>query len=220
MIKNIRIALIYRTAALLIAVSGVLELLNVFHGEFSVGSLYYYTTLSNILVIVLFVMLLARTVSGARKAETQSACFFPRFEMVCVIDILLTFGVFWVLLVPYMNGEMALWTFGNLSVHAITPLLCLADYILFKKPQRLKYRDIYYVAIFPILYVVFSSIAGLAGHVYFISQADGKPVRFPYFFYDFDRIGMTSLVYIAALLAVFFIIGHVFYLIDKRVKKK
>ena len=220
MIKNKRAALIFRIAALLVAVAGVLETLGVFHGDFSIDTLYYYTTLSNILVIVLFAMLIAKTISGIRKDELQSACFFPRFSMVCVIDILLTFGVFWVLLVPYFNGTMELWTFGNLSVHAITPLLCLLDYVLFTQPRHLKYRDIYYVAIFPILYVILSSLAGLAGHVYFSSSADGGPVRFPYFFYDFDRIGMVSLAYIAGLLAVFFIIGHIFYFVDKKVRKQ
>ena len=220
MIKNKRIALIYRVVTILIAVAGVLELLDVFHGNFSSGTLYYYTTQSNILVIILFGMLIARTVSGIRKGDEENACYFPRFSMVCVIDILLTFGVFWILLAPYADGMIKLWTFGNLSVHAITPMLCLLDYILFTKPRSLKYRDIYYVAIFPICYVVFSSLAGLAGHVYSISAADGKPVRFPYFFFDFDRIGMLSLVYIAVLLVVFFMIGHIFYIIDKNAREK
>ena len=219
MIKNKRIALIYRMAAMLAAIAGVLELLSVFDGKFSIGTLYYYTTLSNILVIVLFGMLIARTISGIRKGDKENACYYPRVSMICTIDILLTFGVFWVLLVPYMNGSMKLWTFGNLSVHAITPLLCLLDYILFTEPHRLKYRDIYYVAVFPIFYVIFSSIAGLAGHVYSISSIDGKPVRFPYFFFDFDRIGIVALAYIAGLLVVFFIIGHIFYFIDKKARK-
>jgi len=45
-------------------------------------------------------------------------------------------------------------------------------------------------------------------------------VRFPYFFYDFDRIGAVSLVYIGALLVFFLMLGHIFYLFDRKIRKK
>ena len=64
-----------------------------------------------------------------------------------------------------------------------------------------------------------SSIAGLLGYVYFISAADGLPVRFPYFFYDFDRIGILSLAYIGAMVAFFLLAGHAFYYVDRRLRK-
>ena len=219
MIKNTRAALAFRIAATLIAAAGFLDLLGVFSGSFHPEVLYYYTAQSNILVIALFVILSARTASGNLKGTEQSARCCPRFEMVCTIDILLTFCVFWALLVPYMAGEFYLWTFSNLAVHAITPLLCLLDYILFSERRRLKHRDVYYVAIFPICYVIYSSVAGLAGHVYGISQTDGKPVRFPYFFFDFDRIGALALAYIGGLLIFFFIVGYIFYYLDSRASK-
>ena len=219
MIKDKRIALIFRVAALLVALAGLLDLLGVFSGKVYIGTLYYYTTLSNILAIILFVMLAVRTVNGIRKGENGGSCYFPRFAMVCTIDVLITFVVYWVLLVPYFGDTMYLWAFGNLAVHAITPLLCLFDYILFSEPRRLKRRDILYVAIFPLCYVVFSSIAGLTGHVYGMSSADDKPIRFPYFFFDFDRIGALSLAYIGGLLIFFCLIGCVFYFIDSKLRK-
>ena len=219
MIKNRKIALVFRVAAGLTAVAGLLDLVGVFQGELYTGILYYYTAQSNIMAIVLFGMLIAKTISGFRNGEGKSACYFPRFAMICTVDILLTFVVFWVLLVPQLAGILPLWTFSNLAVHAITPLLCLIDYVLFAEPRRLKYRDVYYVAIFPICYVIVSSVLGLAGHVYGISPTDGAPVRFPYFFYDFDRIGLLSLAYIGALVVVFLIIGYIFYYIDAKVRK-
>ena len=219
MVKDKRAALIFRIAVTLIAAAGLLDLLGIFGGVIHTGTLYYYTAQSNILVIVLFVMLSVRTAAGILKGTDNNACFYPRFEMICVIDILLTFCVFWVLLVPYMAGEYYLWTFSNLAVHAVTPLLCLLDYILFSEPRRLKRRDIFYVAIFPICYVVYSSLIGLGGYIYGISQADGKPVRFPYFFFDFDRIGALALAYIGGLLVFFFGIGCIFYYLDSKVRR-
>jgi hypothetical protein len=139
--------------------------------------------------------------------------------MVCAVDIMLTFIVYWTLLVPEMGGDgIPLWTFYNLSVHAVTPLLCLFDYILFSEPRHIKYRDIYYIVIYPLCYVAFASIAGLSGHVYG-TAADGAPVRFPYFFFDFDRIGLFSFAYIGGVLVFFILIGHGFYYIDSKIRK-
>jgi len=219
MIKSKKIALLYRSAALFIAVAGMLDLLGVFQGTFHSNILYFYTAQSNVMAIILFIILLVKSIRDVNNDDIKGACYFPRFSMVCSINVMLTFAVFWVLLVPQLAGILPLWTFSNLAVHAITPLLCLCNYILFSDPNHLKYRDVYYVTIFPICYLAGSSIAGLAGHIYGISAADGAPIRFPYFFYDFDRIGSLSLVYITGIVIFFLIIGHIFYYIDKKVRK-
>jgi hypothetical protein len=112
--------------------------------------------------------------------------------------------VFWALLAGTVDAAY-LRTFENLAIHAITPLLCLADYILFTQARHLKYRDVYYTCAFPLFYVVFAGIAGFAGYVYyhigeiehpFSSYIHMVPVRFPYFFLDFDRIGFMVFAYI------------------------
>jgi hypothetical protein len=215
---------LFRVLSLLLAVAGFLAMLGIFGGNFWPRTLAFYTMQSNILAIILFGMLAVRTAGGLRECIKGEAGYFARFEMVVTINILLTFVVYWVLLAPTLFTiveEFSLWTFDNLAVHAITPLLCLADYVLFTQPRHLKYRDIYCVCIFPLAYLIGSSIAGLLGYVYFISLSDGLPVRFPYFFYDFDRIGLTALAYIGALIVFFLIIGHVFYALDrKRGKQK
>jgi len=221
MIKDKRIALIFRSAAFIIATTGLLAMMGAFKGELHFQSLAFYTMQSNILAIVLFGMLIVRTAIGLRDGNKGNAGYFARFEMICVIDIMLTLIVFWILLAPTlfsMVGEFSMWSFDNLAVHAFTPLLCLLDYILFTQPKHLKYRDVYYVVIFPIAYLIGTSIAGLMGYVY-MTASDGKPMRFPYFFYDFDRIGAVSFLYIGALIVFFLIISHIFYFIDQKIRK-
>ena len=219
MIKSKRVALIYRAASLLFAIAGVLSLTGVFKGEFNANVLFYYTAQSNILAIILFVMLTGKTIAELRKSNRNSACFYPRFALIVAINCMLTFVVFWVLLVPAMgDGGIPLWTFFNLSVHAVTPLLCLIDYLLFSQPRRMKYRDIYYTTIFPLLYSAFATIAGLLGHV-FSYTPDGTPVRAPYFFLSFDAIGFSVFIYAGALLVFFMLIGHGLYFIDRKVRK-
>jgi hypothetical protein len=168
-------------------------------------------------------MLIFRTAKGwALDGVRGKTGYFARFEMVCAIDLLLTLAVFWALLAPSItssNSRFSLWSFANLSVHLIAPLLCLIDYILFSEARHLKYSDIYAVLIFPLAYLAFSSLAGLMGHAYGVSAVDGNPVRFPYFFLDFDRTGAMPLVYIGALTVFFLIIAHVFYIIDNKLRR-
>jgi len=219
MVKSIRFAFAFRCVALIIATAGFLDMLGVFFGEPRLGTLAYYTMQSNILAIVLFFMLTIRTATALRDGKGGGVGFFPRFGMVCTIDIMLTFIVYWALLAPMlftMIEEYSLWTFDNLAVHGITPLLCLLDYVLFTRPRHLKYRDVYYVCIFPMLYLVGTTLAGLLGYVYYVSAADGMPVRFPYFFYDFDRIGTASAAYIGAMIVFFLLVGHLFYFVDRK----
>ena len=219
MIKDKRIAVIFRTVSLLFAIVGLLAMMGVFQGDVYPGILAYYTIQSNILAVILFGMLTARTATALRQKSVGNAGYFTRFEMICVIDVMLTFFVYWILLSPNiftMADGYSQWSFKNLAIHGITPLLCLLDYILFSQPRRLKYRDVYCVVIYPLAYLAATSIAGLLGYTYQISPVDGNPVRFPYFFYDFDRIGATSLLYIGALVMFFLIIAHGFYFVDKK----
>ena len=138
-----------------------------------------------------------------------------------MIDIMLTMFVFWVLLGPdlfTMNGPFAPFQFSSLATHLVTPLLCLLDYILFTDSGHLRYSDVYLVLIYPLVYMVRTSIAGLLGYVYRVNP-DCTPLRFPYFFYDFDRIGAQSLLYIGVLVLFFLLLSHGCYWVDKKVKK-
>lgn len=222
MIKNRFIALISRCVCFIICFFGIIDTMGAFGGRFSGASLMFYTVQSNILVLLMFGLLIFKTsVTLKNEGADGSAGFFPRLSMICSIDILLTFGVYWIMLVPQQfamtDGGMNLWSFSNLAVHGITPLLMLADYIFFTESGHLKVKDIFLCAVYPLFYVVLSTIAGFSGYVYF--NSDNGPVRFPYFFIDYDQQGGLVAVYIIALLAVFFLLGFLLYLLDKKVKK-
>jgi len=164
MIQNRRFALVFRLGALLFATVGVLAQIGVFGGIISFSTFMYYTIQSNLLAIVLFAMLAVKTAKSLRDGVKGPAGWYPRFEMVCAVNVLVTFIVFWALLAQMLSVEY-LMSFENIAVHGLTPLLVLADYILFTKARHLKYRDVYYTCIFPLFYVVFTSIAGLAGYI-------------------------------------------------------
>lgn len=220
MIKNRLVATIFRGAAAIFALGVIMSQVGVFRGDINFPIMMYYTIQSNILAGVMFAILFVRTLKGLKNDGAKgSASYLPRFEMVCVIDLFLTFFVYWVMLVPQsfsMDGDMGLWTFDNLAVHLITPLLCLVDYILFAKPGNLKYKDTFAVLIYPLSYVLLTSIMGFCGFNYGYLGANGMPVRFPYFFLDFDQLGLMVFVYVAALVLFFLLLSHIMYFIDKK----
>jgi len=204
-------------------IAGFLSMMGVFSGSVQPSMLVYYTMQSNALAIVLFAMLVIRTAIGLRKEKTGSAGYYARFEMICVTNLLLTFFAFWLMLAPRlfsMTDEFSMWSFGNLAVHCITPLLGLIDYILFYKIHNLKYRDVYFSVFVPLFYFAVTSVAGLLGYVYRTSAIDGKPIHYPYYFYDYDRIGAEAFVYIAVMTGVYILFVHIFYFIDIKRRKK
>ncbi|GHU70541.1 hypothetical protein FACS1894184_16130 [Clostridia bacterium] len=210
-----RFALVFRLCSLLFAMAGVLKQIGVFGGSVHLGSLMFYTMQSNLLVIVMFAMLTIRTAQGLYDGRHGSNGWYSRFEMICTVDILLTFVVFWILLTPGSSTDFLL-SFENLSAHTFTPVLCLIDYMLFSERKRLKYHDVYYTCIFPALYVLFTAIAGLAGYVYWYNEETQLTVRAPYFFLDYYTIGTQAGLYIIAILIFILAVSHVFFWIDRK----
>jgi hypothetical protein len=222
MIHDRVVALIFRIACLTFTFAGLMSVVRLLDGlDFSI--LMYYTIQSNLLALVLFGLLTVRTVTGLRQdGRTGKTGYYPRFEMVVVIDLLVTLIVYWALLAPAAISTgvefSSLLTFSNIALHLITPLLCVIDYFLFTDSGHLKYKDIYFVLIFPLAYLALTSTAGFMGYVYRIA-ADGSPVRFPYFFYDYDRIGAAAFLYIGGLILFFLLLSHGLYFFDQKVQK-
>lgn len=224
MIKNRFAALIYRLFCLLFTLVGLLVHMDILNGNLNLRMFMYYTIQSNLLALAMFAILTAKTIRDIRKnGKLGPAGYYPRFEMVCCIDLLLTLIVYWVMLAPgafSMGTETGLFSFDNLAVHLVVPLLCILDYFLFTTPGHLKYRDVYYVLIYPLFYVLFTTVAGLMGYVYRISSIDGRPVRFPYFFFDWDDVGAKGFLYILVLVAFFLLLSHLLYWLDKKRAKQ
>jgi hypothetical protein len=222
MIKDRRIAIAFRLIFFTIILIGLILQMNVFGGGDPLLRLMYYTIQSNILALFMFGLLLIKTIwCYVREGKFGETGFFARFEMVCVIDLLLTLLVYWVLLAPgafSMGNEFAVFTFANISVHLLAPLFCLMDYILFPESGHLKYRDVYAILIFPFIYLAFTSAVGFMGYVYMVSS-DGRLIHFPYYFYDYDEVGLKAFLYIGVLVIIFLLLAHVIYWVDKKLKK-
>lgn len=203
-----------RTISFIIALTGILATCGLFKGVWRWSSWMYYTIQSNVLIILLFGYLVIASIKSimveGKKGEIKSNA---HFEMVCMIDIFLTFLVYWTMLAPQIGN---IWKYDNVIVHGITPLLCIFDYYLFIPRKRLTYKDVYLSLIFPLSYVGATTVAGFLGYRYSYDRS-GKPVHFPYFFMDYDRIGWRALYYILGLSIFIIIISYIVYRIDRKV---
>lgn len=222
MIHDRRFAFVFRLFAFVFTFLGLLSALGVFQGNIQLDKLMFYTVQSNALGVILFLILAIKTGREWRsKGNFGKNGYYPSFEMVCVIDLSLTLLVYWFILVPVnfsMYDEYTPWRFNNLVVHLITPLLCLLDYILFVESRSLRYKNIYYVLIFPLAYVPFVHIAGLFGYVFY-TLPNGTTVSNPYYFMDFTRIGNKAFLNILGLVIFFLILAHIAYFFDRKVRK-
>jgi hypothetical protein len=217
MLRGKNISLYFRVFALIFIIIGLLFHLHVFYGTFRPSQLMYYTLQSNVLAVILFIVLIYSN-SKAIKEKNEEKESVTRFEMVCVIDLLLTFFVYWIMLAPkeFERGDNLL-RFANLAVHFFTPIFCIADYFIFAATKKSKYKGVYYALIFPLSYVLYSSIAGLCGYTYGTAR-DGSPKHYPYFFMDYDRTGSASFLYIVMVAVILILIGHIVYYASKKVR--
>jgi hypothetical protein len=218
MIRNARLSLNFRVFALVLVVAGVLAHMGLFAGSFQAWKLMYYTIQSNILAALLFMILVWSDINvlWGRNHELRSVPL-ARFEMVCVVDLLLTFAVYWALLAP--GSGAALWQIDNLAVHFLTPLLCLIDFLVFAERRASRPRDVSFALIFPLSYVLYSSLAGFAGYTYGVSAVDGRPKHFPYFFIDYERIGASACLYIGLVAVMLGAIGFAVRWLDGRIRR-
>jgi hypothetical protein len=194
--------------------------------------LLYYTTQSNILVAAYFAAVLVKTVLDLKKrGKIGSSSYFEKFAAVTLTAIMLTLIVFWFMLAPAsglmgmgeesgMNFGSFLLSFPNLSVHLITPLLMLADYALFTKRGKLVKKDIFLCALPPIIYYIQATILGFSGIVYRVAK-DGTATHFPYYFIDYDMIGVLGVIgCVLAITVVYLGASYLLVRLDGRLYKK
>lgn len=138
--KKVIFALIYRFVFMGIAIIGIILNTGIFSVGFKYTSLLYYTIQSNLLAFLLFAFLFFKTlisvIKDKRKARTS---FAPQASFMLMVDISLTFLVFWLMLAPGLSGtDYSLSSFHNQAVHTLTPLAVIFDYSLFNPKEELK----------------------------------------------------------------------------------
>lgn len=213
--------MIYRIAAFAIAAVGLLANMEVFTGKPNYYALFAYTTQSNILVCLFFLILIVKTAAKIiRKEEAadKNYGFYPLASFAISFAILITMLIFWLVLAPANWADVNLLTFFNLGVHFINPLLMIADRLLFyKKGAMRKYQPLV-ILFFPYVYILQSFALGLNHAVYF--EPIGIESYYIYPFLDFDQYGALVFAFIAGLTVLFLLLAYGIYFGEKKFSKK
>ncbi|MCH4201473.1 MAG: Pr6Pr family membrane protein [Bacilli bacterium] len=201
-----QIILIVRFAEVIISWLGIIISLGIFEGKLRGNMLLYYTNQSNIICAVVFTALLIYTLKHYRQDNYQSSPSLTRITFLAAIWITVTMLVYWVMLVPYIAPNVA-YNFLNIVVHAIVPILMIGEYLFFSLKGSVTKSDLLLSLSFPFIYLVFSFIVGF-GNIFTYQYSGGETTRFPYFFMDYDKVGLWMIAYILALFAFFFGIAY------------
>ncbi|MCQ2584736.1 MAG: Pr6Pr family membrane protein [Treponema sp.] len=129
----------------------------------------YFTIQSNISLAVIcgigFVLLL-------RNKPVSNLWYLVKF--IGTVSITLTGMVFSFVLAPTMGA--AAWNFQNILTHVIVPIACVVDFFVTGTESSLKYRNVLFVIIPPILYAIYAGIG------YVQNWQFGPGINYPYFF--------------------------------------
>lgn len=219
-VNNRVVALMYRIVAFFIGFFALIYDFGILNGEFKTVNLLYFTIISNLFCVGLFLALIIVTVKDIFKEGIYgSSSISPHVKGEIMISILLTMTVYHFILIPY---ALKINPYQNLKVidiilHYCIPTLTLFDWILFDKKKRFKWYDPLIWTAGPYLYVIFVFIQARFD---IAARINANISDYVYAFLDVKLLGDSAvLVNILSLTIVFVIVGYLIYGID-RIKLK
>jgi len=210
-IKNRIVALIYRCVLIVVCGIGLYITTGLYRGSFSSNSLVYYTTLSNLLCFLFYILLIIRNAANLINGDKAVRMLLPRLKGAFTLMITITMIVYHFMLAGlYADGDFSFYL-QNLILHYIVPSMVIFDWILFDPKRTFHSLDPLYWLSIPILYSAFSLIRAEIG-----GMLPGRTTRYPYFFLDIDEIGWGGvLTYVALFALVFAILGYLIWALDR-----
>ena len=178
----------------------------------------YFTIQSNILIALICA---AGAVMLLKGSEASDIWYTVKF--VGTVSITLTAAVFTFVLAPTL-GDFA-WQPQNILTHLVAPIAAIADFFVTGVFGDIKKRDVLWVELPPLLYVIYAAVCYING----LTFADGN--TYPYFFLNWGgeqgALGFSAgfpfmgcVWWILTLGAVILGVGYIYLLILDRMKAK
>lgn len=215
-VNNRLISLTYRLCAFLLGMGALIYDFGILNGEFKVVNFLYFTIISNLFCMGLFLALIVATIKDIKKDGIYgTTSISPHIKGEILISILLTMTVYHFILIPY---ALKINPYQNLKIvdvifHYFIPVLTLFDWLLFDKKRYFKWYDPLIWTIGPYLYIIFVFIqAGFD----ITARINANMNAYVYAFLDVNLLGNSEVFFnIFSLTVVFIFIGYVIYGIDR-----
>lgn len=146
-------------------------------------ALNFYTLQSNLWVFILELVLLLLTIIEDVKQVSIIKEKMVVLKFVMTVAILVTFIVYWSMLAPYVAQKNVL-ALSNVTLHAISPILMLVDFLVFDREYTFKKNNVYLTIIPPLYYLIFAMVRAEISDTVFTQGS-----RYPYWFIDIDTFG-------------------------------
>jgi hypothetical protein len=208
-------ALVFRLCAVALIVVGLTRLIGLFGQGLSGAAFLFYTTQSNVLVLVWMIALIAVTVRDiARDGPRGSATSWPRLGAAVMMAITVTMLIYLVVLVPatftQAGSSYRPFTLTDDLIHIVTPCLAIADWFLFAPKGRLRLFDPPLWAVIPYLYLAFAFTWAALGRGF------GGDRRYPYPFMNVQELGAQGVALQILVLTVTLVaFGYLYVAADK-----
>lgn len=215
-IKNRLASAIYRVCAFCLGFFAIIYDFGIFNGEFKVINLFYFTIISNLFCVGLFLALSICTIRDIlKKGKYGTTSVSPHIKGEVLISILLTMSVYHFILIPYalkLNPYQSL-KISDVILHYCVPVLTLLDWLLFDEKKGFKWYDPIMWVIGPYLYIIFVFIQS---GFYIADRVNAHIGNYIYAFLDVGLLGNEAVILnILSLTVVFVLVGYLIYGIDR-----
>ena len=215
-IKKRLVSAIYRICAFLVGLYAIVYDFGILNVRFKAINLFYFTIISNLFCVGLFLALSISTVKDILKeGKYGTTSVSPHIKGEILICILLTMSVYHFILIPYalkLNPYQSL-KFTDIILHYCIPVLTLFDWLLFDEKKGFKWYDPMIWVIGPYLYVIFVFIQSGFDIAERVNAHIGNYI---YAFLDVRLLGNGAVALnIVSLTVIFVLVGYLIYGIDR-----
>lgn len=207
------VALGYRVIALTLILTGVIRHSDVLTGQPAWTTLLFYTMVSNLLCLVWMLLLIVRTGRDlVRMGPSGTSTPSARWSGAVMMAITVTMLIYLVVLVPtrFADGDSDIFSLTDNLIHIVTPVLMIADWLLFVPKGAFRWVDPFVWTLIPYAYLVWAFAYGALGGEFTPGQT------YPYPFMDVDALGIAGVTqWIVALSVALIAVGFVFVGIDR-----
>ena len=176
----------------------------------------YFTMISNLMVVA--VLSLAALVS--LKVIRIDESLFRKIKGATIVATILMMFVYNFILVQYLRTNIPsyqIYSIKDIFIHFLSPIIILADYLLFDEKGLFEYRDAFFFMNYLLVYFVYLVVYELLGGRFIIS---GVETIYPYFFLNIEQQGIwLTLLNILMIGLVFTAFGLLLVWVDQILKR-
>ncbi len=211
MLKNKNLSIGFKVIICIIGIISLILNVGIFTSNPNFKILLMFTSLSNILCIVYFIVDIIYLSKNYSKKKT-TLC--PTIKGIVTMSITVTFLVAQFVLKMNLSFK-TLWDASFLGLHYLVPIMTIFDWILFDKKGQIKVYSPLLWCFAPCLYFISAIISAKYGNGFGIDS------KYPYPFMDIDKLGINKVYLTILIMATCFIImGYLYYFIDRKLAKR